>query len=160
MIRCPVNCDAASRRNCFNCAYLVRHSDGAPYCLAQHGQGCVSAAGNNCPDWVCRNPEEEDPGGYIERRVAEMGGVFTDDLEPSETRRLRVKARQEWKDSHPPQARCSCRQVLANSGVSHQDAVRIGELMDKAVGEVDWRDGHSIKRYKEYGMRIAKLLEG
>lgn len=159
MIRCPTTCDATSRHNCFNCAFLVKCSDGAPYCLAQYGQGCITDAGSSCIDWWRRDPEEEDPGEYIERRVVEMGGVFTDGLEPPETRRLRVLARQEWKDAHFSGKGGSCRRLFANQGVSSQDAVRIGELMDKAADEVDWRDGHSIEHYKRHGKAIPELLE-
>lgn len=155
---CPTTCDAASRRNCFNCALLVTHSDGAPYCLAQHGQGSVTDAGSSCLDWWPRDPREEDPGLYIERRVVEMGGVFTGGLEPPETRRLRVMARQEWRDAHTRGERLLCRQPLANQRVSRQDAIRIGELMDKAASEVDWRDRDSIERYKRYGKAIPELL--
>lgn len=160
MAGCPATCDAASRHTCFNCAFLVKRSDGAPYCLAQRGQGCVTGAGSGCVDWWRRDPGEEDPGEYVERRVAEMGGVFSDGLEPPETRRLRALARQEWRDAHSPGERGLRRQPLASQGVSNQDAARIGELMDKAASEVDWRDGRSIDRYKAYGMGIAGLLEG
>ena len=88
-----------------------------------------------------------------------MGGVFADGLEPPETRRLRVLARQEWKDAHSSGERGPCRRLLANQGVSSQDAVRIGELMDKAADEVDWRGGYSIERYKRYGKAMPELLE-
>lgn len=156
---CPATCDATSRRNCFNCAFLVTHSDGAPYCLAQRGQGSVTDAGSSCLDWWPRDPKEEDPGLYIARRITEMGGVFTDGLEPPETRHLRVVARQEWVDAHTHGERRLSHQPLANQGVSRQDATRIGELMDEAANEVDWRDGDSIERYKRYGKAIPELLE-
>lgn len=161
---CQSKCDVTSGRNCLSCAYMVSDSDGAPYCFAQHQQGCISGAGDSCPNWVERKQDEEDAGTYINRRILEMGGQFTEygTLESQQTRELRMKARQEWADKHEPyEWRYSSeykRQYLPNQNVSKENALKVDKLMREAADKVDWHDAYSINHYKEYGMSIAKHL--
>ena len=161
---CEGKCDVTSNRNCLNCAYMVSDSDGASYCLTQHQQGCINGGGNNCPDWVARKQDEEDAGTYVNRRILEMNGQFAKYgiLESQQTRKLRIKARQEWLNKHKLyEWRYSGEykyQYLPNQNVSKEDALKVGKLMREAADKVDWHDAYSIEQYKKYGMSIAKHL--
>lgn len=162
---CPQYCDVTSETMCSDCAYLQRRcTDGDSfYCMGWAGDGWhMAPGGNNCPFFVQKKQGEEDAGEYIERRTFEISGVSVgeDDEEPGGVRSARAQARQEWFDIHKPYERRNSpdyvKTIHPNENVSKEDALSVGEIVEKSFLKTDFKDARSIPPIKTI-VRILRI---
>lgn len=102
--KCFSHCDLKSPLKCGDCAHWIGDCtiDGRPrHKMYGHCFYSISGVGSyfhtNCNHYTERKPDEPNFIDWVEARVVELGGSQDSSIE---SRKLRIKARDEWARAH------------------------------------------------------------